>query len=112
MIRKSVKRFSEKIMLKKQKRLCVGDLLLVIGGVRIVGHDLRAAEAGLFAFLTKPAAGGPDLAGRQRVDDGRNAFDDPFGEAAIVVLEMLAAAAGAGGRDAEDFLGLGLARNG
>ena len=71
--------------------VAVGDLLLIIGGIRFIRHHLRTAEAGLFAFLTKPAASGADLAGGKRVDHRRNAFDDPLSQAAGITLEMFAA---------------------
>lgn len=88
----------------------VGDLLLMIGRIRFVRHDLGAAEAGGLALLAKPAAGGPDPAGGQRVDHRRNAFNDPLRQAAGVIPKMLAAAARAGGCDTEQLRRLGRSR--
>src|SRR5690348_14476936 len=88
----------------------VRDLLLIIGSIRFIRHDQRTAEASLFAFLTKPPASGPNLAGRKRVDDCRKSFNDSLGQTAGVILEMLATAVRARCRDAEELRGLGRSR--
>jgi hypothetical protein len=85
-------------------RLChAGDQLIVVGGIGHVGHDLRAAQAGVLSFLMEPATGRSDLEGGKRIYDRQQAFDDALRQGACAIIEMFAAARHARGRDAENL---------
>jgi hypothetical protein len=67
------------------------------GWLKILGHDLRAALTGSFAFLLPPPARWPNGAGGEGIDHCRNPADRFFDQTARCGLgrKMRASAAGA-----------------
>jgi len=62
----------------------------LLRGVDAIGHDLRTSLACLPALLRKPAAIGPDAAGRQSGDNRRNQLHQLCCETAVGSIEVTA----------------------